>query len=126
MFPAASWIRSYKPAWLLHDAVAGVSLAAYAVPVSLAYATLAGLPPQIGVYGFMLGGLGYMLFGSSRHLSIGPTSAISLLVGVTVAGMAHGDATRYIGLAAMTAIAVAGLVEDGAKVEIEATAVVPD
>lgn len=109
MFPAASWLRSYKPAWLLRDAVAGATLAAYAVPVSLAYATLAGLPPQIGVYGFMLGGLGYMLFGSSRHLSIGPTSAISLLVGVTVAGMAQGDATRYIGLAAMTAIAVAVL-----------------
>jgi high affinity sulfate transporter 1 len=109
MFPAASWIRSYQVRWLPRDAVAGVTLAAYAVPVSLAYATLAGMPPQIGVYGYLLGGLGYMLFGSSRHLAIGPTSAISLLVGVTVAGMAHGDPTRYVGIAAMGAIAVAFL-----------------
>jgi len=52
------------------------------LPVALAYATLAGLPPQVGVYGYLLGGLGYALFGSSRHLAIGPTSAISLMVGV--------------------------------------------
>jgi SulP family sulfate permease len=109
MFPAASWIGSYQSAWLPRDAMAGVTLAAYAVPVSLAYATLAGLPPQIGLYGYLLGGLGYLLFGSSRHLAIGPTSAISLLVGATVAGMAHGDQARYVGIAAMAAIAVAFL-----------------
>ncbi len=107
MFPAASWLRSYQAAWLPRDAVAGLTLAAYAVPVSLAYATLAGMPPEVGVYGYLLGGLGYMLFGSSRHLAIGPTSAISLLVGVTVAGMAHGDPARYVGIAALAAIAVA-------------------
>jgi high affinity sulfate transporter 1 len=109
MVPAASWLRSYQATWLPRDAVAGVTLAAYAVPVALAYATLAGMPPQTGVYGFMLGGMGYMLFGSSRHLAIGPTSAISLLIAATVAGMAHGDPTRYMGIAAMTAIAVAFL-----------------
>jgi sulfate permease, SulP family len=51
------------------------------VPEGVAYATLAGLPPQVGIYGYLLGGLGYGLFGSSRHLAIGPTSAISLMVG---------------------------------------------
>ncbi len=109
MFPAASWIRSYQVGWLPSDALAGVTLAAYAVPVALAYATLAGLPPETGVYGYLLGGLGYMLFGSSRHLAVGPTSAVSLLVGATVAGMAHGDPARYIGIAATAAIAVAFL-----------------
>ena len=54
-------------------------------PVALAYATLAGLPPQVGSYGYLLDGLGYALFGSSRHLAIGPTSAISLMVGFSVA-----------------------------------------
>ncbi len=107
MFPAASWLRSYQAAWLPRDAVAGVTLAAYAVPVSLAYATLAGVPAQIGVYGYLLGGLGYMLLGSSRHLAIGPTSAISLLVGASVAGVAQGDPTRYVGIAAMAALATA-------------------
>jgi SulP family sulfate permease len=66
----------YPVAWLPADAVAGITLAAYAIPVSLAYATLAGLPPQVGVYGYLMGGLGYALVGSSRYLAIGPTSAI--------------------------------------------------
>ena len=48
--------------------VCGITLAAYAIPVAVAYATLAGLPPQVGVYGYLLGGLGYALFGSSQPL----------------------------------------------------------
>jgi MFS superfamily sulfate permease-like transporter len=74
--------------------VAGITLAAYAIPVSLAYAALAGLPPQVGIYGYLLGGLGYALFGSSRQLAVGPTSAISLMVGGTIAQMAGDDAVR--------------------------------
>src|SRR5271167_4384030 len=79
IFPPVTWLAEYKPSWLRHDAIAGVTLAAYAIPVSLAYATLAGLPPQIGIYGYMLGGIGYALLGSSRQLAVGPTSAVSLL-----------------------------------------------
>jgi len=52
--------------------------------VSLAYAGLAGLAPEAGIYGYLLGGLGYALFGSSRQLAIGPTSAISLMIAGTV------------------------------------------
>lgn len=74
--------------------MAGITLAAYAIPVSLAYAALAGLPPQVGIYGYLLGGLGYALFGSSRQLAVGPTSAISLMVGGTIAQMAGDDAVR--------------------------------
>jgi MFS superfamily sulfate permease-like transporter len=83
--PAAGWLATYKPRWLGADLVAGVTLAAYAIPVSPAYAGLAGLPPEAGVYGYLLGGLGYAILGSSRQLAVGPTSAISLMVGVTVA-----------------------------------------
>ena len=93
-FPPARWLPTYRASWLPNDAIAGVTLAAYGIPVSLAYASLAGLPPQYGVYGYLAGGLGYALFGSSRQLAIGPTSAISLLVGVTIAGMAAGDPAR--------------------------------
>ena len=89
-FPPARWLAEYRAAWLLSDAVAGVTLAAYAIPVSLAYAGLAGLPPQVGIYGYLLGGLGYALLGSSRQLAIGPTSAISLMVAGTVGAMAEG------------------------------------
>ena len=74
-FPPASWFADYRTSWLGGDAVAGITLAAYAIPVSLAYAGLAGLPPQIGVYGYLLGGIGYALLGSSRQLAVGPTSA---------------------------------------------------
>ena len=58
-FPPSEWLAGYHAAWLPSDIVAGVTLAAYAIPVSLAYAALAGLPPQIGIYGYMLGGIGY-------------------------------------------------------------------
>ena len=108
-FPPARWLADYRAAWLPHDIVAGVTLAAYAIPVSLAYAGLAGLPPQVGVYGYLLGGLGYALLGSSRQLAVGPTSAISLMIAGTVGAMAEGDALRYAQIASLTAFTVAVL-----------------
>src|SRR5262245_5267127 len=104
--PAVRWLADYRPAWLGHDFVAGVTLAAYAIPVSLAYAALAGLPPQVGVYGYLLGGLGYALLGSSRQLAIGPTSAISLMIAGTVGAMAEGDAVRSAQIASLAAFTV--------------------
>ena len=108
-FPPARWLREYRADWLRGDVVAGVTLAAYAIPVSLAYAELAGLPPQVGVYGYLLGGLGYALLGSSRQLAVGPTSAISLMIAGTVGAMAEGDAQRYAQIASLAAFTVAGL-----------------
>ena len=107
--PPVRWLADYRAAWLPYDAVAGVTLAAYAIPVSLAYAGLAGLPPQVGIYGYLLGGLGYALLGSSRQLAIGPTSAISLMIAATVAEMAGGDAVRYAQIASLTAFTIAAL-----------------
>ena len=109
LFPPAQWLPAYEARFLGPDLVAGVTLAAYAIPVSLAYAGLAGLPPQVGLYGYLLGGLGYALFGSSRHLAIGPTSAISLMVGGTVAQMAGGDAVRYAQIATLAGFVMAAL-----------------
>ena len=109
LFPPFAWLATYRSEWFLSDAVAGITLAAYAIPVSLAYAALAGLPPQIGVYGYMLGGIGYALLGSSRQLAIGPTSAISLMIAATVGALAGGDAVRYAQIASLTAFAVAVL-----------------
>lgn len=109
MLPAAQWLADYQPGWLKSDVVAGVTLAAYAIPVSMAYASLAGLPPQHGIYCYLLGGLCYVVFGTSRQLAIGPTSAIGLLVGATVADMAGGDLTRWGEIAALTALVVAAL-----------------
>lgn len=109
VFPPAQWLRSYQRRWLVNDAIAGGTLAAYGIPVSLAYASLAGLPPEYGAYGYLTGGVFYALLGSSRQLAIGPTSAISMLIGLTVAGMANGDPARWASIAALTALVVAGM-----------------
>ena len=108
-FPPAQWLPAYRPQWLGLDAIAGVTLAAYAIPVSLAYASLAGVPPQYGIYCYLIGGLFYALFGSSRQLAIGPTSAISMLVGVTIAGMAEDNPQRWADIAALTALLVGAM-----------------
>jgi high affinity sulfate transporter 1 len=105
----ARWLTEYEPRWLAGDAVAGITLAAFAIPVSLAYSGLAGLPPEAGLYGYLLGGVGYALWGSSRYLAIGPTSAISLMVGVTVHQMAGGDPVRSAQIAGAAALLVAAL-----------------
>jgi sulfate permease, SulP family len=105
--PPANWLPGYQLTWLSSDLVAGVTLAAYAIPVALAYATLAGLPPQVGIYGYLLGGLGYALLGSSRQLAIGPTSAISLMIAGTVGEMAGGDAAHYAEIASLAGFTVA-------------------
>jgi high affinity sulfate transporter 1 len=107
LLPLVRWGRDYQLSWLSHDLIAGITLAAYAIPVSLAYAGLAGLPPEVGIYGYLLGGLGYALLGSSRQLAIGPTSAISLMVAGTVGAMAGGDATRYGQIASLAGFTVA-------------------
>ncbi|HEX4555024.1 MAG TPA: sulfate permease [Xanthobacteraceae bacterium] len=107
--PPVRWLAEYRAAWLPGDVVAGVTLAAYAIPVSLAYAALAGLPPQVGIYGYLLGGLGYVVLGSSRQLAIGPTSAISLMIAGTVAEMANGDMQRYAQIASLAGFTVAAL-----------------
>src|SRR5215510_9885231 len=107
--PITQWLPRYRATWLGHDIVAGTTLAAYAIPVSLAYAGLAGLPLEVGIYGYLLGGLAYAVFGGSRQLAIGPTSAISLMIAATVAEMAAGDAHRYAQIASLTAFTVAVL-----------------
>ena len=107
--PPFQWLAQYRIDYLRGDVIAGITLAAYAIPVSLAYASLAGLPPQVGVYGYMLGGIGYALLGTSRQLAVGPTSAISLMVAGTVGAMAEGDVQRYAQIASLAAFTVAAL-----------------
>jgi len=102
--PALRWLSDYSLKLLGYDVFAGVTLAAYAIPVSLAYATLAGLPPQYGVYGYLLGGIFYAFFGTGRQLAIGPTSAISLLIGTTLATLSNGDINRWVELSSLTGI----------------------
>jgi SulP family sulfate permease len=104
--PTLGWSAGSDRRWLRADVLAGLTLAAYAIPVSLAYASLAGLPPHCGIYCYLFGGLAYAALGTSRQLAIGPTSAIAMLVGSTVAGMASGDPARQAAIAALTALMV--------------------
>ena len=109
LVPVAQWLPGYSLKLFGNDSVAGITLAAYAIPVSMAYATLAGLPPQYGIYGYLIGGIFYALFGSGRQVAVGPTSAISLVIGVTLADLAGGDIQRWIDLASLTALLLAGI-----------------
>ena len=109
LIPIIDWLPRYRIAWLWPDLIAGVTVAAYAVPVAMAYATLAGLAPQAGLYCYIFSGIAYALFASSRHLSIGPTAAISVMVASVVGTMAAGNPATYAAIAAMTAGMVSGL-----------------
>src|SRR5271157_4322798 len=107
MIPAAYWLRSYKPQWFRSDLAAGVTLAAYLLPAALGDASLAGLPPQAGLYACLYGGLVFWLFCSSRHTAISVTSAISLLIGSSLGSMAGADPARFGAMAACTALLTA-------------------
>lgn len=107
LLPIIRWLPLYQAGWLLPDLVAGLTLAAYAIPVAMAYSALAGLPSQTGLYCYIFCGIVYALFTSSRHLAIGPTAAISVMVASVVGGMAGGDASAYAAIAALTAGVVA-------------------
>lgn len=107
--PAAQWVRGYEPAWFRADLAAGVTLAAYLLPAALGDASLAGLPPQAGLYACLFGGLVFWLFCSSRHTAVSVTSAISLLIGSSLAGMAGGDPVRFGAMAACTALLTAAI-----------------
>ena len=100
------WLAGYRRRDARDDALAGSTLAAYAVPSSIAYAQLAGMPVQTGLCCYLFAGLAYALFGTSRQLAVGPTSSIALTLAVTLGGLAAGDPTRYAELATATALFV--------------------
>ncbi len=107
--PGLARLRGYRREWLRGDVVAGLVLAAYLLPAGLGDASLAGLPPQAGLYACLFSGLVFWLLCSSRHTAVTVTSAISLLVGTSLGDLAGGDAGRYGALASATALLVAAL-----------------
>ena len=107
--PAIGWLRSYQFAWLRGDVVAGITLCAYLMPAGIGDASLAGLPPEAGLYACIFSGLVFWLFTSSRQTSVTVTSAISLLVGSSLGTITGGDPARFAVLAAGTAVLVAVL-----------------
>jgi len=95
--PILSWLPNYKRAWLTADIIAGLTLWGLVVPEGMAYAGIAGLPAQAGLYTLIASLLVYALFGSSRHLAVGATSATAALIGTTIVtlGASPTDMTTY-------------------------------
>jgi SulP family sulfate permease len=104
--PGLTQFRSYERSWLRGDVLAGLTVAAYLVPQVMAYATLAGLSPVVGLWAAILPLALYAVFGSSRQLSVGPESTTALMTAAVLAPVAAGDPERYGILAAALAIAV--------------------
>src|SRR4249920_1148969 len=77
--PIADWLFSYRKDWLRPDTVAGLTTAAVVIPKAMAYATIAGLPVQVGLYTALVPMAIYALMGSSRPLSVSTTTTIAIL-----------------------------------------------
>lgn len=103
LLPAASWLPGWRNG-LGRNALAGLAVWAVLVPQSMAYASLAGVPPVSGLYAALAGLVVYALLGTSRQLNVGPSSGIAVLSAATVAPLALGDAERYLALSASLAL----------------------
>ncbi len=114
--PILTWLPAYNRHWWSKDAIAGLTLWGLLVPEGMAYAGIADLPPQAGLYTLVVSLFVYALMGTSPHLSVGPTSATSALLassvaGIVVVGVAEGEtdlATSQANAAAF--VLVVGLV----------------
>src|SRR5262245_47170494 len=104
--PAFGWLRTYTPRRFGLDLVAGLSLAAFVIPESLAYASLAQLPPVTGLYCYLVAGIAYVMFGTSRQLPVGATSALAIVIVTSVVTFGVGDPSRAIAVASAVALMV--------------------
>jgi sulfate permease, SulP family len=109
LIPPVEWLPGYKLFNLKWDLIAGITLAFFVIPTSMAYAELAGLPPETGIYCYLFAGLMYFIFGTSRQLAIGPTSAMSIVLASSIGALAGGDPVKAVSLASATALIMAGL-----------------
>ncbi|MFL1433684.1 SulP family inorganic anion transporter, partial [Nocardiopsis protaetiae] len=107
--PGLRPLRGAPPSRILKDVFVGVSVACVAVPAGLAMGELAGLPPVAGVYATLLPLAAYALFGSSRHLVVGPEGVLAALTLGIVAPLAGGDTGRYVALAAALVLMVGSI-----------------
>jgi high affinity sulfate transporter 1 len=112
--PGLTTLLSYHKSNLSHDLLAGLSVAAVALPVGVAYAQLTGFNPAVGLYSSILPLVAYAIFGTSRQLIIGPDAATCALVAAAVAPLAAGDQKLYESLSVTLAL-LAGVLCIGAS-----------
>jgi SulP family sulfate permease len=107
--PGVAQFRDYQRGWLRGDVVAGATVAAYLVPQVMAYATVAGLAPVVGLWAALVPMAVYAVLGSSRQLSVGPESTTALMTATALAPLAAGDPGRYAALATVAALLVGAM-----------------
>jgi SulP family sulfate permease len=105
-FPFLDWLLHYQRRDLIGDILAGVIVAIMLVPQGMAYALLAGLPPQVGLYASILPLVLYALLGTSRALAVGPVAIVSLLVATGVSPLAAPGSAEYLTLTLALALLV--------------------
>ncbi|MDA3128515.1 SulP family inorganic anion transporter [Aliibacillus thermotolerans] len=98
LIPATEWLATYHKKDLKGDMTAGIIVAIMLVPQGMAYAMLAGLPPVMGLYASVIPLIIYALFGTSRHLAVGPVAMVSLLVFAGVSTISEPGTEEYISL----------------------------
>ena len=104
--PGVAQFHDYQRAWLRGDLIAGLTVVAYLVPQVMAYASLAGVSPVVGLWAALATLAVYAVFGSSRQLSVGPESTTALMTAAVLTPLAAGDPGRYAALAAALAVLV--------------------
>ncbi len=109
-FPILNWGLHYQREYLLGDVTAGIIVASLLIPQGMAYAMLAGLPPQVGLYASILPQFIYPFLGTSRMLSVAPVAVDSLMVAAAVSVLAKENTPEYLGLALTLAFLV-GILE---------------
>lgn len=118
LVPAAQWLPRYRRENIPGDVTAGIIVAIMLVPQSMAYALLAGLPPQVGLYASILPLLLYALFGTSRSLAVGPVAIVSLMTASAVgsaaaAGMPATEAALVLAVMSGAMLLVMGVLRVG-------------
>ncbi len=106
VFPIAEWARRYDRGDLRSDLIAGLTVGAMLVPQAMAYALLAGLPPEVGLYAATVPVIVYALFGTSRQLAVGPVAIVSLLTASALAPIVEDGTAGYLAAAALLALMV--------------------
>ena len=106
LLPVRHWLPQYERRWLRPDLVAAAAVWAVLVPEGMAYASLAGLPPQAGLFAALAPLLAYAVLGTCRQITVGPSSAIAAYSAAAVAPLALGDGGRFIALSALLALLV--------------------
>jgi len=104
--PITAWLPTYPRDLLRGDIISGVTVWGVMVPVAMAYAQMAGLPPEVGLYTAFAALLGYAIFSTSRQLKVTASSTMAVMSAAVVGAMAAGDATRYAALSAALALTV--------------------